>query len=89
MGMTSVLFLSLIGLLIMLISGHLVGMRKINKLLIQALKIFKQNGSPKTTCEGNVGAYIRLLTEYKDLVLHDLETADFRRFWIILVLALK
>jgi hypothetical protein len=49
MGMTSVLFVSLIGLLIMPISGHLGGMRKIKKLLKQVLKLFKQNGSPQIT----------------------------------------
>jgi hypothetical protein len=65
MGMTSVLFLSLIGLLIMLISGHLAGMRRINKLLKQALKLFKQNGFPQMTlgnalCEGNASAHVSL-----------------------------
>lgn len=60
----------------MLISGHLGGMGKINKLLKQALKLFKQNGSPQMTlgkalCEGNAGAYVWLVTGQKSLALRD------------------
>jgi hypothetical protein len=49
MAMTSLLFLSLIGLLIMLISGHHALMRKINTPVKQTLKSFKQNGSLQMT----------------------------------------
>lgn len=60
----------------MLISGHLAGMRKINKLLKQALKLFKQNDSPQMTlskalCEGNGSAHVWLVTGWKSLALRD------------------
>jgi cytochrome c-type biogenesis protein CcmH/NrfG len=47
----------------MLISGHLEGIRGINKLLKQALKLFKQNRSAQmmlayALCERNASAHV-------------------------------